>query len=130
MPTPPPSPPISLSPPLQWEPPLCKSLVDAITTALPSPPLPPLPPSLYIPPPVYRRDDIPKSERPLCKRSCLFALGSSEVGYSIRDNWMDPTEAVPEIAPVTLEEVSARVAELAELHEHDTQDLYALLDDA
>ncbi|GJZ95882.1 hypothetical protein Tco_0668216 [Tanacetum coccineum] len=200
MPTPPPSPPISLSPPSAGErlarcmapsahsspPPVpspllpssgcptqiqtlriasTQALVDAVTAALPSPPLPPLPPSLYIPPPVDRRDDILESEQPPRKRSCLFALGSryevgesstarptggrrvdygfvstldaeerrrgiSEVGYGIRDTWMDPAEAVPEIAPVTLGEVSARVAELAELHEHDTQDLYALLEDA
>ncbi|GKB32337.1 hypothetical protein Tco_0871738 [Tanacetum coccineum] len=142
-----------------------QALVDGVTAALPSPPLPLLPPSLYIPPPVDHRDDIPESERPPRKRSCLFALGSryevgesstvrptrgrrvdygfvstldaeerrrgiSQVGYGIRDTWVDPTEAVPEIAPVTLGEVSARVAELAELHEHDTQDLYALLEDA
>ncbi|GJZ88574.1 hypothetical protein Tco_0660356 [Tanacetum coccineum] len=142
-----------------------QALVDGVTAALPSPPLPPLPPSLYIPPHVDCRDDIPESERPPRKRSCLFALGSryevgerstarptrgrrvdygfvstldaeerrrgiSQVGYGIRDTWVDPTEAVPEIAPVTLGEVSARVAELAELHEHDTQDLYALLEDA
>ncbi|GKD86892.1 hypothetical protein Tco_1358046 [Tanacetum coccineum] len=54
-----------------------------VTTALPSPPLPPLPPSLYIPPPVDRRDDIPKSEQPPCKRLCLSTLGSRyEVGES------------------------------------------------
>ncbi|GKF89787.1 hypothetical protein Tco_0263750, partial [Tanacetum coccineum] len=50
-----------------------QSLVDAVTAALPSPPLPP---SLYIPPPVDRGDDIPESEQPPSKRSCLFALGS------------------------------------------------------
>ncbi|GJU13010.1 hypothetical protein Tco_1135406 [Tanacetum coccineum] len=176
MPTPPPSPPISLSPPSAWErlarcmapsahssPP--PALVDAVTAALPSPPLPPLPPSLYIPPPVDCRDDIPESEQPPHKRSCLFALGSRyevgesstarptggrrvdygfvstldaeerqrgirEVGYGIRDTWVDPTEAVPEIAHMTVREVNTRVTELAELHEHDTQDLYALLEDA
>ncbi|GKD61288.1 hypothetical protein Tco_1298797 [Tanacetum coccineum] len=200
MPTPPPSPPISLSPPSAGErlarytapsahsspPPVpspllpssgcptqiqtlriasTQALVDAVTAALPSPPLPPLPPSLYIPPPVDRRDDIPESERPPRKRSCLFALGSKhevgesstarptggrgidygfvstvdaearrrgirEVGYGIRDTWVDPAEAVPEIAPMTVGEVNTRVTELAELHEHDTQDLYALLEDA
>ncbi|GJQ91552.1 hypothetical protein Tco_0002691 [Tanacetum coccineum] len=200
MPTPPPSPPISLSPPSAGErlarcmapsahsspPPVpspllpssgcptqiqtlriasTQALVDAVTAALPSPPLPPLPPSLYIPPPVDRRDDIPESERPPRKRSCLFALGSRyevgesstarptggrgvdygfvstldaeerrrgirEVGYGIRDTWVDPAEAVPEIAPMTVGEVNTRVTELAELHEHDTQDLYALLEDA
>ncbi|GJQ98201.1 putative reverse transcriptase domain-containing protein [Tanacetum coccineum] len=53
-----------------------------------------------------------------------------DVGYDIRDTWVDPTEAVPEIAPMTVEEVNTRVTELGELHEHDTQDLYALLEDA
>ncbi|GKE74464.1 hypothetical protein Tco_1536505 [Tanacetum coccineum] len=85
MTTPSPSPPIPLSPPSAGEclarcmappahsPPLLPSsrcptqiqtlriasiqaLIDAVTTALPSPPLPP---SLYIPPPVDHRDEIP-----------------------------------------------------------------------
>ncbi|GJZ81012.1 hypothetical protein Tco_0646006 [Tanacetum coccineum] len=142
-----------------------QAFVDAVTAALPSPTLPPLPPSLYIPPPVDCRDDIPESEQPPRKRLCLSTLGSryevresstarpirgwgidygfvstvdakarrqgiSEVVYSIRDTWVDPAEAVPEIAPTTLGEVSTRVAELAELHERDIQDLYALLEDA
>ncbi|GJZ07380.1 hypothetical protein Tco_0541173 [Tanacetum coccineum] len=197
MPTPPPSPPILLSPPsagkrlarcttppaLSSPPPVpspllpssgcptqiqtlkiasTQALIDAVTTALPSPPLPP---SLYIPPPVDRRDDIPESEQPPRKRLCLSTLGSryeigesstarptggrgvdygfvstvdaearrqgiSEVGYGIRDTWVDPAEAVPEVAPMTVGEVNTRVTELAELHERDTQDLYALLEDA
>ncbi|GJZ14144.1 hypothetical protein Tco_0549374 [Tanacetum coccineum] len=121
MPTPPPSPLISLSPPSIGERLAMSStqdLVDAVTTALPSPPLLPLPPSLYIPPPVDRRDDIPESERPPRKRSCLFSLGPStldaeerrrgirEVRYGIRDTWVDPAEAVPEIAPMTVGEDS------------------------
>ncbi|GJY21771.1 hypothetical protein Tco_0394337 [Tanacetum coccineum] len=200
MPTPPPSPPISLSPPSTGErlarcmapsahsspPPVpspllplsgcptqiqilmiasTQALVDAVTAVLPLPPLPPLPPSLYIPLSVDRRDDIPESERPPRKRSCLFALGSRyeveessttrpiggrgidygfvstldaeerrrgirEVRYGIRDTWVDPVEAVPEIAPMTVEEVNTKVTELAKLHEHDTQDLHALLEDA
>ncbi|GJU04431.1 hypothetical protein Tco_1120861 [Tanacetum coccineum] len=142
-----------------------QALINAVTAALPSPPLPPLPPSLYIPPPVDRRDDIPESEQPPRKRLCLSTLGSRyevgesstarptrgrgidygfvstvdaeerrqgirDVGYGIRDTWVDPAEAVPEIAPMTVGEVNTRVTELAELHEHDTQDLYALLEDA
>ncbi|GJW75901.1 hypothetical protein Tco_0135271 [Tanacetum coccineum] len=200
MPTLPPSPPISLSPPFAGErlarctalsahsspPPMpspllpssgcptqietlriafTQALVDAVTAALPSPLLPLLPPSLYIPPPVDRRDDIPESERLPHKRSCLFALGPRyevgessttrpiggqgvdygyvntldaeerrrgirEVRYGIRDTWVDPAEVVPEIAPMTVGEVNARVTELAELHKHDTKDLYALLEDA
>ncbi|GJV45767.1 hypothetical protein Tco_1430303 [Tanacetum coccineum] len=153
MPTPPPSPLTSLLPPFPKErlarcmapfahssPP--HALIDAVTAALPSPPLPPLLPSLYIPPPVDRRDDLPESELPPRKRLCLSTLGSStvdaevrrqginEVLYGIKDTWVDPTEAVPKITPMTLEKVNTRVTELAELHEHDTQDLYALLKDA
>ncbi|GJX50819.1 hypothetical protein Tco_0277664 [Tanacetum coccineum] len=115
IPTPPPSLPISLSPPSAGErlvrcttplalsslPPVpspllssygcptqiqtlkiasTQTLIDAVTTALPSPPLPP---SLYIPPPVDRRDDISESEQPPRKRLCLSTLGSRyEVGES------------------------------------------------
>ncbi|GKC86570.1 hypothetical protein Tco_1147219, partial [Tanacetum coccineum] len=140
MTTPSPSPPISLSPPSVEER-LARHLIDAVTVALPSPPLLPLPPSLYIPPSVDRRDDIPESEQPPRKRLCLSTLGfryeigesstaRPTVGYGIRDTWVDPAEAVPEIAPMTVGEVNTRVTELAELHEHDTQDLYALLEDA
>ncbi|GJX51186.1 putative reverse transcriptase domain-containing protein [Tanacetum coccineum] len=194
MTTPSPSPPISLSPPSAGErlarctaphaysPPLpptsgcltqiqtlriasTQALIDAVTVALPSPPLPPLPPSLHIPPPVDRRDDIPESEQPPRKRLYLSTIGSRyeigesstarptrgrgidygfvstvdaeerrqgirDVGYGIRDTWVDPAEAVSEIAPMTVREVNTRVIELAELHERDTQDLYALLEDA
>ncbi|GJZ45140.1 hypothetical protein Tco_0592736 [Tanacetum coccineum] len=162
MPTPSPSPPISLSPPSVGErlarctapsvhssPPhvpspllplsgcptqiqtlriaFTQALVDAVTATLPSPLLPPLPPSLYIPPPVDRRDDVPESEKPPRKRSCLFALGSR---YEVGEISTATMTRVPDIAPMTLGEVNTRVTELAELHEHDTHDLYALLEDA
>nr|GEU80852.1 putative reverse transcriptase domain-containing protein [Tanacetum cinerariifolium] len=100
MPTPLPSPLTSLSPPSTGER-LARCIASA---ALPSPPLPP---SSYPPPSVDRRD-----------------------GYGIRDTWIDLAEAVPEMAHMALEKVNTRVTELAELHEHDTQDLYALLEDA
>ncbi|GKD51633.1 hypothetical protein Tco_1280609, partial [Tanacetum coccineum] len=108
------------------------ALIDAVTAALLSPLLPPLPPSIYIPPPVDHRDDLLESELPPRKRLCLSTLGPRyEIGESsIARPIGDPTEAVPEIAPMTLGEVNTRVTELAELHEHDTQDLYALLEDA
>nr|GEX26614.1 hypothetical protein [Tanacetum cinerariifolium] len=54
-------------------------LIDAVTTTLPLPPLPPLPPS------VDRRDDIPKTEMPPCKSSCLFTLGFR---YKIRESFI------------------------------------------
>ncbi|GJT01862.1 hypothetical protein Tco_0823031 [Tanacetum coccineum] len=53
-----------------------QAIIDAVTAALPSPPLPPLPPSLYIPPPIDRRDDIPESEQPPRKRLYLSTLDS------------------------------------------------------
>ncbi|GJV20740.1 hypothetical protein Tco_1369760 [Tanacetum coccineum] len=56
--------------------------------------------------------------------------GISEVGYGIRDTWVDQVEAVLEISPMTVGEVNTRVTELTELHERDTQDLYALQEDA
>nr|GFB52290.1 hypothetical protein [Tanacetum cinerariifolium] len=56
--------------------------------------------------------------------------GTKPVGYGIRDTWIDLAEIVPEIAPMTIGEVNTRVTELAELHEHDTHDLYAQLEDA
>ncbi|GKF29095.1 hypothetical protein Tco_0095437, partial [Tanacetum coccineum] len=142
-----------------------QALIDAVTVALPSPLLPPLPPSLYIPPPVDRKDDIPETEQPPRKRLYLSTIGSRyevgesstarptrgrgidygfvsmvdaeerrqgirDVGYGIKDTWVDPAGTVPEIAPMTVGEVNTRITELAELHEHDTQDWYALLEDA
>ncbi|GKG02538.1 hypothetical protein Tco_0310174, partial [Tanacetum coccineum] len=60
-----------------------QALIDAVTAALPSPPLPPLPPSLYIQPPVDRKDDIPEFELPHRKRLCFSTSGSRyEVGES------------------------------------------------
>nr|GEZ10947.1 putative reverse transcriptase domain-containing protein [Tanacetum cinerariifolium] len=44
------------------------------------------------------RDDILESEQPPRKRICLSTLGSR-----IMDAWIDPAEAVPEMAPTTLE---------------------------
>ncbi|GJW25664.1 hypothetical protein Tco_0039475 [Tanacetum coccineum] len=129
MTTPSPSPPISLSPsrkdalvmeqalPAHSSPPA--ALIDAVTAALPSPPLPPLPPSSIQPTTVLPTVDAEERRQ-----------GIRDVGYGIRDTWVDPAEAVPEIAPMTVGEVNTRVTELAELHEHDTQDLYALLEDA
>ncbi|GKF82133.1 hypothetical protein Tco_0243789, partial [Tanacetum coccineum] len=37
---------------------------------------------------------------------------AEEVGYRIRDTWVDPREATEEITPVTLEGVNTRVTEL------------------
>ncbi|GJR46491.1 reverse transcriptase domain-containing protein [Tanacetum coccineum] len=60
-----------------------QALIDAVTVALPSHPLPPLLLSLYIPPPVDRRDDVPESELPPRKMLCLSTLGPR---YEIRES--------------------------------------------
>ncbi|GKB54047.1 hypothetical protein Tco_0904800, partial [Tanacetum coccineum] len=54
---------------------------------------------------------------------------AKEVGYGIRDVWVDLIEAVEEITPTTLKGVNARVTELAAVQEQDTQDIYALIED-
>ncbi|GJT85934.1 putative reverse transcriptase domain-containing protein [Tanacetum coccineum] len=54
---------------------------------------------------------------------------AEEVGYGIRDVWVDPTETVEEVASTTLEGVNARVTELAAVQEQDTQDIYAVIED-
>ncbi|GJZ53073.1 hypothetical protein Tco_0607958, partial [Tanacetum coccineum] len=116
-----------------------QALIDAGTAALPSPLLPPLPPSLYIPPPVDRRDDVPESELPPRKRLCLSTLGFRyEIGESstarptggrgIDYGFVSTVDA--EARRQGIREVNTRVTKLAELHERDTQDLYALLEDA
>ncbi|GJW58316.1 reverse transcriptase domain-containing protein [Tanacetum coccineum] len=125
LPPPPPSPLISLSPPSAEER-LARCLA---APALPSSPLPIVPypygspnhvvhpraseymVSLFIPPPVDRGEDIPEAD------------------YGIRDIWVDPREAVKELAPTTLEGVNARVTELAAVQEQDTQDIYAVIED-
>nr|GEW65437.1 hypothetical protein [Tanacetum cinerariifolium] len=110
-----------------------EALIDAVTAALPSPPLPP---PLYMPPPVDRRDDIPEAEMLPLKRLCLSTLGSRyEIGESstarptggqgIDYGFVNTLDA--EARRRGIGEV--RVTKLAELHEHDTQDLYALLED-
>ncbi|GJZ45230.1 hypothetical protein Tco_0592826, partial [Tanacetum coccineum] len=52
-----------------------------------------------------------------------------EVGYGIRDIWVDPREAVEEVTPMTLKGVNARVTELTAVQEQDTQDIYAVIGD-
>ncbi|GKE55923.1 hypothetical protein Tco_1495108 [Tanacetum coccineum] len=121
------------SPPLP-PPPSSLHLPPHVPTSLPllSSPLPPLPASIFIPPPVDRREDILEAELPPRKRS--LTLGqirrrAEEVGYGIRDVWVDPTEAVEEVAPTTLEGVNARVTELVVVQEQDTQDIYVVIED-
>ncbi|GKE82504.1 hypothetical protein Tco_1552504 [Tanacetum coccineum] len=144
IPSPPLPPPLSS---LHLPPPIPTSL------PLPSSPLPPLPASLFIPPPVDHREDTPEAELPSHKRLCLTAdprparghgidygfIGTldaetrrqraEEVGYEIRDTWVDPREDAEEIAPVTLEGVNTRVIELVAVQEQDIQGIYVVIED-
>ncbi|GJS58549.1 hypothetical protein Tco_0653333 [Tanacetum coccineum] len=54
---------------------------------------------------------------------------AEEVGYGIRDVWIDPREAIEEVAPMTLGGVNTRVTELTAVQEQDTQDIYAVIED-
>ncbi|GJR00431.1 hypothetical protein Tco_0523415, partial [Tanacetum coccineum] len=132
MTTPSPSPPISLSPPSAGESlariASTQALIDAVTAALPPP--------LYIPPPVDRREDIPKSEKPPRKRLCLSTLGSR---YEIRESsTARPTRhRGVDYGFVSTIDAEARrsilglqsLLSLLSSFEHDTQDFYALLED-
>nr|GFC66514.1 hypothetical protein [Tanacetum cinerariifolium] len=154
MPTPSPSPLPSLSPPSAGE----RLARCTASAALPSPPLPPFsypPPSVDHRDGILESEQPPRKRLYLSTLGSRYEVGESstrgrgvdygftdtveaemrhrgirEVRYGIRDTWIDLAEAVPDMASTTLEKVNTRVAELAELHEHDTQDLYALLEDA
>nr|GEV80322.1 hypothetical protein [Tanacetum cinerariifolium] len=154
MPTPSPSPLTSLSPPSAGEH-LARCTAPA---ALPSPPLPPFsypPPPADCRDGIPESEQPPHKRLCLSTLGSRYEVGESstqgrgvdygftdtveaemrhrgirEVGYGIRDTWIDPAEVVPDMASTTLEKVNTRVAKLAELHEHDTHDLYALLEDA
>ncbi|GKA67197.1 hypothetical protein Tco_0767005 [Tanacetum coccineum] len=57
----------------------------------------------------------------------LGVVGGGELG--VGDVWVDPTEAVEEVALTTLKGVNARVTKLAAVQEQDTQDIYAMIED-
>ncbi|GKD59264.1 hypothetical protein Tco_1296773 [Tanacetum coccineum] len=88
-----------------------QALIDAVTAALPSPPLPPLPPSLYIPLPVDCRES--STARPTRGRGIDYRFVSMVDAEERRQGIRD-----------------VGITELAELYEHNTQDLYASLEDA
>nr|GEX87766.1 hypothetical protein [Tanacetum cinerariifolium] len=103
MPTPSPSPLTSLSPPFAGEH-LARCMASA---ALPSPPLPP---SLYPPTHVDRRDGESSTRGQRVDYGFADTVeaemrhrGIREVGYGIRDTWIDLAEAVLEMVPTTLE---------------------------
>ncbi|GKB17424.1 hypothetical protein Tco_0851347 [Tanacetum coccineum] len=132
LPPPPPSPLILLSPPFVEE-----SLARCLAApTLPSSPLPSLPVSLFIPPSVDRREEIPKAELPPCKRLCLTTLTSRyEVGESSTANprhtgghradyrFIDTIDA--EIRRQRADEVGYGIRDV---WEQDTHDIHAMIE--
>nr|GFB74748.1 hypothetical protein [Tanacetum cinerariifolium] len=55
---------------------------------------------------------------------------AEDIGYGIRDAWIDPRDVAEEEALTTLEGVNTRVTELAAVQEQDTQDIYGVMEDA
>nr|GFB34759.1 hypothetical protein [Tanacetum cinerariifolium] len=140
MPIPPPSP---LTP------------LSSLLPQIPSPPLPASPHILPIPlpaasPPLQllssdRRADRPEVALPPRKRLNIvhcpgYEAGESsvaaaarpmeeDIGYGIRDTWIDPRDVAEEVALTTLEGVNTRVTELTAVQEQDTQDIYGVMED-
>nr|GEX75128.1 hypothetical protein [Tanacetum cinerariifolium] len=107
MPTPPPSPFTSLSPPTAGE------RLDRYTTPFACPSPPPIPSPL-----------LPSSGCPTQIETLRMASTQALIDAV--------TAALPSppLPPMTVREVNTRVKEFVELHKHDTHDLYALLADA
>nr|GFC70984.1 hypothetical protein [Tanacetum cinerariifolium] len=111
---------------------------------IPSPPLLASPPILPIPlpatsPPLQllssnRRVDKPEVTLLPRKRLSIvhcpgYEAGEKDIGYGIRDTWIDPRDVAEEEALTTLKGVNTRVTELAAVQEHDTQDIYRVMED-
>ncbi|GJR66702.1 hypothetical protein Tco_0012767 [Tanacetum coccineum] len=76
------------------------------------------------------RTDRPEITLPPRKRFGVdLGPRAEEVGYGIRDVWVDPRETVEEVALMTLEGVNTRVTKLTAVQEQDTQDIYAVIGD-
>nr|GEY48092.1 hypothetical protein [Tanacetum cinerariifolium] len=142
---PPPALPMPITPPSPLTP-LSSSLPQ-----IPSPPQPASPPILPIPlptasPPLQllssdRESSAAAAARPIKGRRADYGfVGSVEaeikrqivenIGYGIRDTWIDLRDIAEEEALRTLEGVNTRVTELAAVQEQDTQDIYEVMEDA
>nr|GEY78632.1 hypothetical protein [Tanacetum cinerariifolium] len=54
---------------------------------------------------------------------------AKDIGYGIRDTWIDSIDVAEEVALMTLKGVNTRVTELAAVQEQDTQDIYGVMED-
>nr|GFA99948.1 hypothetical protein [Tanacetum cinerariifolium] len=57
------------------------------------------------------------------------ATRAEDIGYGIRDTWIDPRNVAEEEALTTLKGVNTRVTELAAVQEQDTYDIYGVMED-
>nr|GFA77952.1 hypothetical protein [Tanacetum cinerariifolium] len=129
--------------------------LSSLLPQIPSPLLPASPPIFPIPPPTTSRPlqllssdhraDRPKVALPPRKRLSIvhcpgYEVGKSsvaaaarpieeDIGYGIRDTWIDLRDVAEEEALTTLEGVNTRVTELTALQEQDTQDIYGVMKD-
>nr|GFC14199.1 hypothetical protein [Tanacetum cinerariifolium] len=53
---------------------------------------------------------------------------AEDIGYGIRDTWIDPRDVAEEEALTTLEGVNTKVTKLAAVQEQDTQDIYGVME--
>nr|GEY48195.1 hypothetical protein [Tanacetum cinerariifolium] len=54
---------------------------------------------------------------------------AKDIGYGIRDTWIDSRDVAEEEALTTLEGANTRVTELTTVQEQDTQDIYGVMED-
>nr|GFC75002.1 hypothetical protein [Tanacetum cinerariifolium] len=115
--------------------------------ALLSPPILPIPLPAASPPlqllSFDRRADRPEFTLPPRKRLSIvhcpgYEAGekaeirrqrAEDIGYGIRDTWIDPRDVAEEEALTTLEGVNTRVTELVAVQEQDIQDIYEVMED-
>nr|GEY19259.1 putative reverse transcriptase domain-containing protein [Tanacetum cinerariifolium] len=122
--------------------------LSSLLPQIPYPPLPASPPILPIPlpaasPPLQllsfdRRADRTEVTFPPRKRLSIVhcpgyeageRVQAEDIGYGIRDTWIDPRDVAEEEALKTLEGVNTRVTKLAAVQEQDTQDIYGVMED-
>ncbi|GJZ20051.1 hypothetical protein Tco_0556641, partial [Tanacetum coccineum] len=124
---------------LTTPPPSPLTLLSSPLPHIPSPPFPASPPASPIRPYEIGESSAAATTRPIGGRRADYGFvgtmdtdirrqRAEEVGYRIRDVWIDPREAVEEVAPMTLGGVNTRVTELTAVQEQDTQDIYAVIE--
>nr|GEV88595.1 hypothetical protein [Tanacetum cinerariifolium] len=119
-------------------PPSPLTLLSSLLPQIPSPTLPASPPLQLLS--SDHRADRPEVTLPPQKRLSIVHCPGYEaeessvaaienIGYGIRDTWIDPRDVAEEEALTTLEGVNTRVTELAAVQEQDTQDIYRVMED-